>query len=55
MQKRNEEGKECEKKKKKKTKGKKHIKGCESQDFKSIFRSTMKRSYNKILKDYRRV
>ncbi len=46
MQKRNEERKECEKKggEKEKLRGDQHIKGCESQIFKSRFRSTMKQS-----------
>jgi len=46
VQKRNGERKKCEEKEKKRkeVKGDQHIKGCESQIFKSRSRSTVKRS-----------
>jgi len=46
VQKRNGERKECEEKenKRKEVKGDQHIKGCESQIFKSKFRYTVRRS-----------
>ncbi len=53
MQKRNEERKECEEKKKKKVKGDQHTKGCESQIFKSSFRSILKRSCTETWRDYK--
>ncbi len=35
--------------------GDQHIKGCESQIFKSRSKSTMKRSWNETWRDYRRL
>ncbi len=59
MQKRNGERKECEKKEKKRkeVRGDQHIKGCESQIFKSRSRSrsTVKRSWREIWRDYKRL
>ncbi len=57
MQKRNGERKKCEEKenKIKKVRGDQHIKGCESQIFKSRSISTMKRSQSETWRDYRRL
>ncbi len=55
MQKRNRERKECEEKEKKRkeVKGDQHIKGYESQIFKSRSRSIVKRTCSETLKDYK--
>jgi len=57
VQKRNGERKKCEKKEKKRkeVRGDQHIKGCGSEIFKSRSRSTVKRSWNETLTDYRRL
>jgi hypothetical protein len=57
VQKRNGERKECEEKEKKRNdmKGYQHIKGCESQIFKSRSRSIVKGSWSETLKDYKRI
>jgi len=57
VQKRNGERKKCEEKEKKRkeVKGDQHIKGCESQIFKSRSRSTVKRSWSETSRDYRRL
>jgi hypothetical protein len=57
VQKKNGERKECEEKEKKtkEVKGDQHIKGCESQIFKSRFRSIVKRSWSETWRDYRRL
>ncbi len=57
MKKRDGERKECEEKEKKRKmlRGDQHIKGCESQIFKSRSKSTMKRSWNETWRDYRRL
>jgi hypothetical protein len=55
VQKRNEERKEVKKKKRKEVRGYPHIKSCESQIFKSRFKSTMKRSWSETWRDYKRL
>ncbi len=57
VKKRDGERKECEEKEKKRKmlRGDQHIKGCESQIFKSRSKSTMKRSWNETWRDYRRL
>ncbi len=57
MQKRNGEKKKCEEKEKKRkeVRGDQHIKGCESQIFKSRSKSIVKRSWNETWRDYRRL
>jgi hypothetical protein len=55
MQKRNGERKELKRKKRKEVRGDPHIKGCESQIYKSRSRSTMKRSRSETWRDYRRL
>jgi hypothetical protein len=57
VKKRNKEKKECEEKEKKnkEMRGDQHIKGCGSQIFKSRSKSTMKRSWSEICKDYIRL
>jgi hypothetical protein len=54
---RNGERKECEEKEKKRkeARGDQHIKGCESQIFKSKSRSIVKISYSETWRDYRRL
>ncbi len=55
MQKRKGERKELKRKKRKEVRGYPHIKGCESQIFKSRSRSTVKRSWYETWRDCRRL
>ncbi len=55
MQKRNGEGKNVKRKKRKEVRGDQHIKGCGSQIFKSRSRSNVKGFWSETWRDYRRL